>query len=82
VDENVQAISVASREQAQGIGEINNSISVLDQGTQKNAVTVEEANAVSQTLAQEAQSLYALVAQFQVSGEEVANQRQTFRRAG
>ncbi|MGV8935950.1 MAG: methyl-accepting chemotaxis protein [Allorhizobium sp.] len=67
VDSNVEAISVAAREQALGINEINSSINALDQGTQRNAATVEEANAASQTLAAEAASLYDLIAKFKVS---------------
>jgi methyl-accepting chemotaxis protein len=69
VDQNVNAISNASREQSLGIGEINTSINVLDQGTQKNAATVEEANAASITLAAEAESLYNLISKFKVSGQ-------------
>ncbi len=69
VDTNVDAIATSAREQAQGIGEINQAITSLDQGTQKNAATVEEANAASQSLAQEAQNLYALVNQFKVGDQ-------------
>lgn len=72
VDENVKAISGSAREQSLGIGEINTSINVLDQGTQKNAATVEEANAASQTLAAEADSLYSLISRFKLSGSASA----------
>ncbi|WP_281405090.1 hypothetical protein [Rhizobium sp. FKY42] len=41
------AISQASREQATGIAEISSAVNVLDQTTQRNAATVEEANAVA-----------------------------------
>ncbi|MGN7293206.1 methyl-accepting chemotaxis protein [Rhizobium sp. SAFR-030] len=72
VDMNVQAISTAAREQSLGINEINTAIGMLDQGTQKNAVTVEEANAAAQTLALEAENLYGLIEKFRVSGEAPA----------
>ncbi|MCM2474073.1 PAS domain-containing protein [Rhizobium sp. CG5] len=75
VDDNVGAISVAAREQSLGIGEINASINALDQATQRNASTVEEANAASQTLASEAASLEELIAKFKVSGQSSRGQQ-------
>ncbi|MDZ7875654.1 MAG: PAS domain-containing methyl-accepting chemotaxis protein [Rhizobium sp.] len=67
IDSNVDAIATAAREQAIGINEINSSISSLDQTTQRNAATAEEANAAATTLAQEADALYRLISQFRTS---------------
>ncbi len=67
IDGNVDAISNAAREQAQGIGEINSSINMLDKVTQQSAATVEEASAAANSLAEGARDLYALVSRFQTS---------------
>ncbi|MCC8934568.1 methyl-accepting chemotaxis protein [Rhizobium sp. 'Codium 1'] len=67
IDGNVDAISVAARDQAQGIGEINGSISMLDKVTQQSAATVEEASAAANSLADGARDLYGLVSRFQTS---------------
>ena len=66
IDANVSAISVSSTEQASGITEINSAINVLDGGTQRNAATVEEANAASRSLASEAEALTQLIGKFKV----------------
>ncbi|MBP1851232.1 methyl-accepting chemotaxis protein [Rhizobium halophytocola] len=66
VDENVKAISAGAAEQATGIREINVAINTVDQGTQKTAATVEEANAASQNLADEAEALSTLIRRFKV----------------
>ncbi|TPP10326.1 methyl-accepting chemotaxis protein [Rhizobium glycinendophyticum] len=67
IDANVEAISVAAREQATGIGEINASINMLDKVTQQSAATVEEASAAATSLAQGAETLYGLIARFKTS---------------
>jgi len=67
IDGNVDAISNAAREQAQGIGEINSSINMLDKVTQQSAATVEEASAAANSLAEGARDLYGLVSRFQTS---------------
>ncbi|MDO1584594.1 methyl-accepting chemotaxis protein [Rhizobium oryzicola] len=66
VDQNVQAIAKASKEQSLGLNEINTAINRLDEGTQKNASTIEEANAASQTLADEAAKLHQLMERFRL----------------
>lgn len=78
VDLNVSAISRSSREQATGISEINEAVNLLDQATQHNAATVEEANAAAQSLSEEAQLLYELIANFKVRKPKPA---QEYRRA-
>lgn len=72
VDMNVAAISRASLEQATGLGEINEAVNLLDQATQQNAATVEEANAAAQSLADDAQTLYDLIANFKVRKQQPA----------
>jgi methyl-accepting chemotaxis protein len=74
IDTNVDAISIAAREQAQGIGEINGSINMLDKVTQQSAATVEEASAASSSLAEGASDLYALVSRFKTSAPQGATQ--------
>ncbi|MBA4798943.1 MAG: PAS domain-containing methyl-accepting chemotaxis protein [Rhizobiales bacterium] len=67
IDGNVDAIAVAAREQAQGIGEINGAINTLDKVTQQSAATVEEASATAAALAESARELYAMISRFQTS---------------
>jgi methyl-accepting chemotaxis protein len=67
INDIVQAISRVSNEQATGIGEINAAISQMDHMTQQNAAMVEQTNAASHTLAQDASKLSSLIAQFQIA---------------
>ncbi|NMV70333.1 methyl-accepting chemotaxis protein [Agrobacterium fabrum] len=69
IDINVSAIVEASREQANGLKEINQAVNVMDQATQKNAAMVEETTAASHGLASEADNLYVLLRQFKISGD-------------
>lgn len=67
VNSNVLAIVDAAREQSTGLSEINTAVNTMDQGTQQNAAMVEESTAASNSLAREADALFNLIAQFQVS---------------
>ncbi|NTB95430.1 PAS domain-containing protein [Agrobacterium tumefaciens] len=69
IDSNVSAIVEASREQANGLSEINQAVNVMDQATQKNAAMVEETTAASHGLATEAENLHELLRQFRISHE-------------
>ena len=60
-------LSGASVEQSEGILEINQAISHLDQSTQQNAALVEEAAAAAQSLNEQAQSLDTLVGRFSLT---------------
>ena len=60
-------LSGASVEQSEGILEINQAISQLDQSTQQNAALVEEAAAAAQSLNEQAESLDTLVGRFKLS---------------
>ncbi|KQO73720.1 PAS domain-containing methyl-accepting chemotaxis protein [Rhizobium sp. Leaf262] len=66
IDVNVTAIVEASKEQANGLAEINDAVNLMDQATQKNAAMVEETTAASHGLAREAESLRQLLTQFNV----------------
>ena len=69
VDINVHMESIASssKEQATGLAEVNHAVNNMDQTTQQNAAMVEQSNAASNTLAQEAAKLRDLVGQFRLS---------------
>jgi methyl-accepting chemotaxis protein len=66
INSNVAAIVEAAKEQATGLGEINQAVNTLDQGTQQNAAMVEESTAASHSLAKEAEALFNLLGQFRV----------------
>ncbi|MEK1869127.1 MAG: methyl-accepting chemotaxis protein, partial [Ensifer adhaerens] len=55
---------MAAREQSTGLNEISTAVGQLDQMTQQNAAMVEQTNASSHTLAQDAERLTDLVGQF------------------
>jgi methyl-accepting chemotaxis protein len=71
INEHMTSIVNAAREQSVGLQEINTAIGQLDQMTQQNAAMVEQTNAASHTLAQDAEGLTALIGQFQLSGVSV-----------
>ncbi len=66
IHEHMASIVTAAREQAAGLQEINVAVNQMDQVTQQNAAMVEETNAASHTLAQDAENLTRLVGQFQI----------------
>ncbi len=71
INEHMASIVSAAREQSTGLQEINTAVGQLDQMTQQNAAMVEETNAASHTLAQDAENLSALIGQFNL-GNAVA----------
>lgn len=66
INEHVSAIVTSAREQFVGLSEINSAIGQMDQTTQQNAAMVEETNASSHTLANDAETLTRLMRQFRV----------------
>lgn len=70
--ENVTAImaeiSNASREQSQGVDQVNQAIAQMDEVTQSNASQVEQAADIANNLNQEAQQLHAAVGIFKLKG--------------
>ena len=75
IDTNVQAIVQSAREQSTGLKEVNNAVTVMDQGTQQNAAMVEESTAASHSLAREAEALFKLLGAFEVGAGEDAFSR-------
>jgi methyl-accepting chemotaxis protein len=59
-------ISRSSREQSQGLGQINSTVSRLDQVTQQNAALVEQSAAAAESLKQQASQLGDVVAAFRL----------------
>ena len=68
-------ISAASREQSQGIEEINRAINQMDETTQQNAALVEQAAAAAKSLQDQAQHLEELVDKFKLNGMRHNSQR-------
>lgn len=66
-------IMSAAQEQTQGIEQINEAISQMDQVTQQNAALVEEAAAASQSMQEESAKLATTVSVFNLGGREVRN---------
>ncbi len=63
----VARIAESSREQSQGIEQVNRAVSQMDEMTQQNAALVEEAAASSQSIVEQIQALNATVARYRVS---------------
>lgn len=71
----IEEISQASREQTDGIEQINEAVSQMDQGTQQNAALVEQAAAAAAALQQQAHELKDVVAAFHLHGDHGGSQR-------
>lgn len=61
-------ISGASKEQAQGISQVNSGVSELDKVTQQNAGNSEELSAASEETASQVTQLKGLLGQFKTGG--------------
>jgi methyl-accepting chemotaxis protein len=68
VNQQMEGIATAAREQASGLAEVNAAVNQMDQMTQQNAAMVEESNASSATLAQQTHALRDLISQFRTEG--------------
>jgi len=66
-------ITAASREQSDGIEQINTAVIQMDQVTQQNAALVEQAAAAAQALSDQAQRLRSAVAVFTVDLVDVVS---------
>ncbi|WP_137156664.1 HAMP domain-containing methyl-accepting chemotaxis protein [Rhizobium sp. FKL33] len=71
----VDLIATSSREQSSSLSEINSTVNAMDQMTQRNAAMVEETNAATRQLSQEADLLRELVARFQLDGANARDGR-------
>jgi PAS domain S-box-containing protein len=68
VNERIEAIANAAKEQSVALAEVNSAINQMDQMTQQNAAMVEESNASSGALAHETAALRDLLARFVLGG--------------
>jgi len=73
INQHMDAIATSAREQSVGLAEVNTAVNQMDQVTQQNAAMVEETNAASATLANEASRLRDLIAQFVLDAGSSAN---------
>ena len=60
-------ITTASQEQSSGIGQVNEAVTQMDQGTQQNAALVEESAAAADNLKEQAERLIQAVSVFRLS---------------
>jgi len=63
-------ISAASREQSQGVSQVGEAVTQMDQVTQQNAALVEEMAAAASSLKSQAQDLVQTVAVFKLGGHD------------
>lgn len=64
----INEISAASAEQSQGIDQVGDAVTQLDQVTQQNAALVEESAAAAESLKHQAQRMMQVVATFRLPG--------------
>jgi methyl-accepting chemotaxis protein len=74
-------IRASTAEQATGLQAVNQAVNAMDQITQQNAAMVEEANAASQALTQEAASIAAQLSAFRTGGTAQPAQNSGYTRA-
>ena len=69
ISQHIAAIAKGAQEQSTSLGEINSSVTHLEQVTQRNAAMVEETTAATQTLSNDANQLMHEIASFRISSE-------------
>lgn len=67
IDQTMGEISLASKEQSEGIEQINNGLDQIDQVTQSNTANAEESASAAEQLASQAQQLKTLISQFKLA---------------
>ena len=77
----INEITTATREQSDGIGQVNQAVTQLDQMTQQNAALVEESAAAAQSLEVQAKQLTAAVQAFKLEGTAGQRGHQTEHRS-
>jgi methyl-accepting chemotaxis protein len=65
----IAEISAATEEQSQGIDQVNNAVTHMDQVVQQAAVQTEELSSTAQDLAAQARQLQSLVGRFRIDQE-------------
>ena len=73
INQHMDSIATSAREQSVGLAEVNTAVNQMDQVTQQNAAMVEESNAASATLAEEAGRLNQLISQFRLDAPKHLN---------
>ena len=68
INEQINEIATAAREQSVGLQEVSTAINEMDQVTQRNAAMVEEMSAATHKLGEDSNSLAGLVSRFRVEG--------------
>jgi methyl-accepting chemotaxis protein len=81
VSDIIGEISAAATEQSQGIGEVNTSVTQLDQMTQQNAALVEQSAAAAESLREQAARLSELVDTFRLAGDSASTESPSSHRA-
>ena len=66
INHHMDSIATSAKEQSIGLSEVNVAVNRMDQTTQQNATMVQQSTAASDSLAQEAQKLRELIAQFKL----------------
>ena len=83
INDHIQSIVTASREQSNALAEINSAVNQMDQMTQQNAAMVEQTNAATQGLSGQAVNLEALIRRFKLeAGGTAAQARPALASAG
>ena len=67
VNQLLAEVSHGAREQSQGIAQVNQAVTLLDQTTQQNAALVEESSAAAASLSDQAQRLQMAVGRFRLA---------------
>ena len=71
----ITEISTVAQQQSESIGQINQAIDHIDEGTQQNAALVEEASAAARSMEEQATQLLQTVAAFRVEASNAASHR-------
>ncbi|RXT17930.1 methyl-accepting chemotaxis protein [Rhizobium leguminosarum] len=81
INHHMDSIATSAKEQSIGLSEVNVAVNRMDQTTQQNATMVQQSTAASDSLAQEAQKLRELIAQFRLddAGSQSSALRSTAR---
>ncbi|RUM03912.1 HAMP domain-containing methyl-accepting chemotaxis protein [Rhizobium chutanense] len=81
INHHMDSIATSAKEQSIGLSEVNVAVNRMDQTTQQNATMVQQSTAASDSLAQQAQTLRELIAQFSLddAGSQSSALRSTAR---
>ncbi|MBB4234608.1 HAMP domain-containing methyl-accepting chemotaxis protein [Rhizobium esperanzae] len=77
INHHMDSIATSAKEQSIGLSEVNVAVNRMDQTTQQNATMVQQSTAASDSLAQQAQTLRELIAQFRL--DDAASQSSALR---